>query len=853
MAEKKVNKSLAKQTLWERGNLTYLLKGKQIELYDYIREQKSKIITICCGRRWGKSTILSMLAIETCLRTPGSIVKMISPTKGQIEEIIKQVMRPLLEDCPKHLLPDWKEARKRYEFQNGSEIQIAATEGGGVESIRGGSCSLAVVDEAAFTSDLEYCVKNILVPAVSTTKGKIILCSTPNFEDPNHPFNTQYVAPLEEAGTLKKFTIYDAPMLDAEAIKETIEAYGGVDNPRFQCLDKDTLIHTKYGFKKIKDISIGEEVYSHTGNLRKVLNKFENIKGSRKVYNIQTNDNIGSKCTEDHKLYVVECRSLRHAPSTEAKWKTVSDILTSQSRINRHYVKVPLCSVEENTDMTPELAYLCGWNLAEGSTNKGSHVLSLNHKDDFKTIDDLTLKIWGKRYKIYDFSKSHILAYLCSKKALEFYKQFGTGAANKHIPIKYKNMSKDCKLALLRGLFLGDGHYNLKSRTAGLCGISKNLITEVSDMLATLGISSSFRRSRKEGPGIIKGRVIHNRDCYTLQINRDFFSKFLKLIHNIDFNDKKRRSNSVFDEKYIYVPINKIEEITNYSEEIVYDLEIEQDHSYKGSHITFHNCEFMCNLQIDQEKMVVGEFNKELQEKIVREVPFPDFFDAYVAMDIGFIDMTAVLFAYYDFRTQQTVILDELVINGTKLTTDYLAANIKEKEFSLFQYPSTKLPVPVYLRVADNNNQILLNDLNRLHNLIFVPTAKDNKDAQINELKMRLKTERIIIHPRCKNLIYHLKSAKWDKQRKSFIRIPSHPHEGLLGGHCDALDALLYLIRNVQTYKNPYPANYGNLTGSNIFHRNQDFSGISKELNELAGKMMNLGHLKSFFKKSEEN
>lgn len=474
---KKLTTKDATTELWNRGELKYKLKGKQKELYDDFREGKNKINVICSSRRMGKSTVLCTLAIEECIRNKCTI-KYAAPTKQQVEEILNSVMPPLLEDVPPHLKPEWMEAKKKFVFPNGSQIQIAATENNQIDRLRGGQATLAIVDEAGFATNLNYVIQNILIPAIATTKGKIILCSTPNYEDPNHIFNTEYVKPLEASGKLKKFTIYDAPMLDAEDIASTIEAYGGEDNPRFQC-------------------------------------------------------------------------------------------------------------------------------------------------------------------------------------------------------------------------------------------------------------------------------------------------------------------------------------------------------------------EFLCNIAIDPDSMVIGEFTPEKELDIVKEIPKPVFYDVYTSMDIGFRDLTGVLFAWYDYLNARIVIEDEFVVRGAELTTDFLASNIKQKEASNFRDPKSGLSREPFLRISDNNNLILVNDLYRLHNIGFIPTKKDNKDAQINEVKMLIKNNQIIINPKCKNLLYHLRSAKWNKSRKDFIRLRDMKEDGLVGGHADLLDALIYLARNVIKSKNPYPDGFFIESGPNIFNsnikpKNKEVSGFMK-------------------------
>lgn len=64
------------------------------------------------------------------------------------------------------------------------------------------------------------------------------------------------------------------------------------------CFHENTLINTSNGYKKIKDIKINDEVLTHCGNYKKVLNTFEN----KTTELIKIN---GIICTPDHKFYVV--------------------------------------------------------------------------------------------------------------------------------------------------------------------------------------------------------------------------------------------------------------------------------------------------------------------------------------------------------------------------------------------------------------------------------------------------------------------------------------------------------------------------------------------------------------------
>jgi hypothetical protein len=213
----------------------------------------------------------------------------------------------------------------------------------------------------------------------------------------------------------------------------------------------------------------------------------------------------------------------------------------------------------------------------------------------------------------------------------------------------------------------------------------------------------------------------------------------------------------------------------------------------------------------DEESAVVPEFTEELEKEIVQSYQKPAYFDAYVGGDIGFKDLTVFLFGYFDFKACKIIIEDEVVMNGKKMTTDYMARQIKETEARLYTNPVTKELQEPYLRTCDNN-LIVINDLYRLHNLTFQPTAKDDAAAALNNLRILIKEHNILINPRCVTLIHHLRNATWNKSGKSYERSPD-------AGHYDAVDALKYLVRNVQLTKNPYPAKYGLGSGDAWFER----------------------------------
>ena len=216
--------------------------------------------------------------------------------------------------------------------------------------------------------------------------------------------------------------------------------------------------------------------------------------------------------------------------------------------------------------------------------------------------------------------------------------------------------------------------------------------------------------------------------------------------------------------------------------------------------------ELFCEVIKDPATSVIPEFDDALIKEIVKEWPLPPHYDNYVSMDLGFKDLTVILFGYYDFRGAKVVIQDELIINfqDSDMTLPKVIDLIDQKEEELWtNYYTNEVNRPT-VRVSDINH-IVTQEIRRASGgkIAFKPAKKDDNDAAINNLRLLLSNKKIIIHPKCKTLIHHLKNVRWmsGKNKKTFARSPD-------SGHYDAVDAIKYMIREMNLDKNPYPADY---------------------------------------------
>ncbi len=222
-----------------------------------------------------------------------------------------------------------------------------------------------------------------------------------------------------------------------------------------------------------------------------------------------------------------------------------------------------------------------------------------------------------------------------------------------------------------------------------------------------------------------------------------------------------------------------------------------------GRDSTSFRRECLCEFVTDSDLAIIPEWKDEYVEEIPRDEYFP-YYDKYTAMDLGVKDLTAKIYAYYDFKRATLVIEDEGEMNGPQMNTQILVGAIREKEKALWgDFPSVVQGRGVpYRRIADNNWPLMIADLSTIHNLTFIPTDKDNLETMINELRLLVQSGRLKVHPRCKKLIGCLKYGVWNDKKKAFARSSVY-------GHFDHLAALVYLARNIVTGTNPIPADFG--------------------------------------------
>lgn len=168
-----------------------------------------------------------LMASEDAIRNKGCQLRFAAPTQKALKKIILPLMRNVYRDCPQHLKPKYNQIDGVFTFQNGSEIHMAGANSGHAESLRGTEALKAYVDEAGFVDDLKYLVDDILMPQLLTTRGQLVLSSTPP-KTPAHDF-VGFAERAQHDGCYSQFTIHEAGY-SKELVDTFMREAGGVSS-----------------------------------------------------------------------------------------------------------------------------------------------------------------------------------------------------------------------------------------------------------------------------------------------------------------------------------------------------------------------------------------------------------------------------------------------------------------------------------------------------------------------------------------------------------------------------------------------------------------------------------------------
>lgn len=181
-----------------------------------VLNEAGRFNTLCCGRRWGKTTLSEDLLISPDVETNGCLngfpTSYFAPTYKMLMEVWREVNQTLY-----GVINNKSETEKRIELFGGGVIDFWSLED--PNSIRGRKYKRAVVDEAAVARNLQEAWLRVIRPTLTDMQGDAWFLSTPKGK--NNYFYDLFQMP-EKFGDWKRWQMPTSsnPFIPSEEIAQ---------------------------------------------------------------------------------------------------------------------------------------------------------------------------------------------------------------------------------------------------------------------------------------------------------------------------------------------------------------------------------------------------------------------------------------------------------------------------------------------------------------------------------------------------------------------------------------------------------------------------------------------------------
>lgn len=232
-----------------------------------------------------------------------------------------------------------------------------------------------------------------------------------------------------------------------------------------KCLPLNSDIMTLTGYKKMKDIQLGDSLIDGLGKECKVIGIYP--QGIQPVYKVTFSDRTSTICSLDH-IWRVGWYSNKQAT---VKWDdlTLKEImkrgLKKKNNTSGWKFRIPIPKINCWNNSVPIDPYLLGVLLGDGDLGSSSNIkVSLYEKDIFNKIK-IILNNLGYDLHLCDNNKSEIKDYsiVCLTETKGFINYINNldircRSIEKHIPQEYLFTTFENRIKLLQGLFDTDGY-----------------------------------------------------------------------------------------------------------------------------------------------------------------------------------------------------------------------------------------------------------------------------------------------------------------------------------------------------------------------------------------------------------
>lgn len=361
------------------------------------------------------------------------------------------------------------------------------------------------------------------------------------------------------------------------------------------CFVKGSLVSTPDGYREISTIKEGDLVYSDSMKIRKVTKTFKTPYNGDLIglgVTGMSNYLISTPC-HPHKVKdkgyqkandIIENEDYLVMPFNNPG--DVEEIYTHEVELLHNKSKTGL--YKHSQTLTENDCFVIGYFIGNGWYMKNS-----DHRVCFSIPNH---KVNDILPKIRDFVKVNLKSDTGtvstfdtrSEKLGPLFEQFGHTAANKHFPEWIFKLPDSLKKQLLNGLTESDGCKDSVGNIS-ITTVSRALGLGIQRLAGSLGFKVGISFQRRPDETIIENRIVKQQNTYVIRFKMDK-----------TFNDKR----NLFEGKTRYSMVTEKTTLSFHSdaEKFVYNLEVEEDHTYIVDNVATHNCHtlFQFNVRRDE-------------------------------------------------------------------------------------------------------------------------------------------------------------------------------------------------------------------------------------------------------------
>lgn len=401
-----------------------------------------------------------------------------------------------------------------------------------------------------------------------------------------------------------------------------------------ECVVEGTLIITNRGVKPVQDLEPGDEVLTHRGRFRPILNLSK--RQTTELCRVEAKSLDPLVLTPEHPVYAAKLSKLRGLEGVD--WVSAKDVIARKYRnvvrkgkevreaypSQCHACTLPVVKAErlrKTLDLRDWLSLPSGkkyriveddarvatthgtikaikWEqpldhafgriiglfLAEGSSNRYQATWSFNHKTEQDLVDEVTsfarirLGISTSISNRGSVTNVNINAPILER----FFDEFGHGAPNKRIPQWVWEAPKSFITGIISGYADGDG-YRAPNGIVDCTTVSPSLAWGIRLLGLMIGQPMTVLSARKAGKATIAGRTCKTKKTY-----------------KILWREKRYNNGATLTTKELAMhSVMKKSNIQTKNPVYVYNMDVLEDNSYCTTGGIVHNCAQFPNGEYD--------------------------------------------------------------------------------------------------------------------------------------------------------------------------------------------------------------------------------------------------------------